>query len=123
MLMSFPIFKGKITGDETADEELITGVFKGRFKIYKWPQDNSEIDYVTEWGNNLKGGGFQSIPTNESLNFVVRIYCVMANQLTPKDWSGKSDAYLQITMGNQVINDRENYVAKQISPVFGRLLF
>lgn len=38
LLMSFPIYKGKRTGDDVVDRDMVQGVFKGNIKIYKWPE-------------------------------------------------------------------------------------
>lgn len=120
VLTNFALFKGKTTGDEVADEKMVTGIFKGHFQIYRWPQPIPNLEYVTKSGHNLKNGAFQDLSKNEVLSFVVRIYCVKAYQIKPKDWSGKSDAYVVIKMGKQEINDRNNHVAKQINPIIGR---
>lgn len=36
-LLSFPLYRGKKTGDSTEDENRIVGYFKGAIKVYKLP--------------------------------------------------------------------------------------
>ena len=36
------------------------------------------------------------------------------------DPNGKADPYLKIVLGNHVINDKDNYISKQLNPVFGK---
>lgn len=113
------MYKGKRTGDETVDEENITGVFKGAIKIYRSPL-TTELNYVTPSGLNIKDGVFQDFPLNEHLRYIVRVYCVKGINLRPKDIDGKSDPYIYITMNKHIINDKDNYVPNQVNPVFGR---
>lgn len=47
LLMSFPMYKGKRTGDEVVDRDMIKGVFKGNIKIYRWPQETGK-DLITK---------------------------------------------------------------------------
>ena len=43
-----------------------------------------------------------------------------ANDLHPADLNGKADPYLVVKLGSQVVSDKENYVSKQLNPVFGK---
>lgn len=43
-----------------------------------------------------------------------------AFNLSPADPDGKSDPYIVLRLGNMEIKDRENYIPKQLNPVFGR---
>jgi Ca2+-dependent lipid-binding protein len=45
---------------------------------------------------------------------------VKANDLHPADLNGKADPYCIIKLGKTVQNDKENYISKQLSPVFGK---
>ena len=36
------------------------------------------------------------------------------------DPNGKADPYLKIVLGNHVVNDKDNYISKQLNPVFGK---
>lgn len=112
------MYKGKRTGDEAVDEANTTGVFKGALKIYQWPL--ADNNFVSPTGLPLEDGIFQDYPANTPINFVLRVYCVRGLNLRPKDINGKSDPYLQLTLSQTVINDKENCLKRQINPIFGR---
>lgn len=57
-------------------------------------------DHAASWGHNL--------------------YSWQAFNLSPADPDGKSDPYIVLRLGNTEIKDRENYIPKQLNPVFGR---
>ncbi|XP_050311727.1 otoferlin isoform X2 [Anthonomus grandis grandis] len=121
ILTSFEIFKGKRTGDEILDEQLTTAVLKGSVKIYKWPpEDGDENNYVTPNGSLVKNGLFNEAPANTPMQYVLRVYCIRGLNLRPKDLNGKSDAYIQVKLGHRVISDRDNYIPKEVNPIFGR---
>lgn len=111
------IISGKRTGDDMVDEENTTGYFKGALKIYRWPPTK---DFVTPSGLPLDKGVFQDFPNNSPLRYVLRLYCVRAIGLRPKDLNGKSDPYLYVTLNDKIINDKENCIKRQVNPVFGR---
>lgn len=46
--------------------------------------------------------------------------CIQGNDLHPADMNGKADPYLVIRLGGTTINDKENYISKQLNPVFGK---
>lgn len=119
MIRSFPIFRGKTSGDKTVDFENVTAIFKGSVKIYLWPLE-SDQKYLNEWGSPLEDGVFQSFPKNGPLRYLLRVYCVRALGLRPKDISGKSDPYLHITLNDQQIVDKEHVITRNVNPVFGR---
>ncbi|KAG5864289.1 hypothetical protein JTB14_008284 [Gonioctena quinquepunctata] len=118
MLTSFELYKGKQVGDEALDEQNINAVFKGSIKIYQKPSDH--MDYVTVCGQPLKEGFFGNYPDNHQLRYILRVYCVRALGLRPKDLAGRSDPYLYLTLNDKIFNDRANYIARQVNPVFGR---
>ncbi|XP_066151146.1 otoferlin [Euwallacea fornicatus] len=121
MLTSFEIFKGKITGDEILDEQLTTAVFKGAVKFYKWPPDDEDVEnYVTPSGNLVQNGVFADYPHNHPVQYILRVYCVRAIHLRPKDLNGTSDSYLQLKFGRKLVCDRKNYVPRDVNPIFGR---
>ncbi|NXX04767.1 FR1L6 protein, partial [Larus smithsonianus] len=62
----------------------------------------------------------QGIPPNNSVKVLIRVYIVAAFNLSPADPDGKSDPYIVLRLGNTEIKDRENYIPKQLNPVFGR---
>lgn len=119
MLRLFEMYKGKRTGDETIDDENVTAIFKGAVKIYRWPIEDGQ-SYLNEWGWPLEGGVFQNFPENVPVRYLLRVYCVRALGLRPKDLNGKSDPYLQIILNDKNVVDRENAITNSVNPVFGR---
>ncbi|XP_039506896.1 otoferlin-like [Pimephales promelas] len=65
-------------------------------------------------------GMFQNIPHNDPINILVRVYVIRATDLHPADINGKADPYIAIKLGNSDIKDKENYISKQLNPVFGK---
>ncbi|XP_054671492.1 fer-1-like protein 6 isoform X5 [Grus americana] len=111
---TFQLLRGKSNDEVHADsEDRIIGKFKGSFCIYPSPED----------GNLLDRGQpriLQGIPPNQSVKVLIRVYIVAAFNLSPADPDGKSDPYIVLRLGNTEIKDRENYIPKQLNPVFGR---
>ena len=71
-------------------------------------------------GNDPRHGFFQGLPSNDPLRVLVRVYVVKANDLHPMDINGKADPYLVLQLGSKRISDKDNYVSKQLNPVFGK---
>lgn len=94
-------------------------------------------------------GMFLNIPHNDPINVLVRIYvirvglcllkisrnqyckrrdqhpflhvfCPKATDLHPADINGKADPYIAIKLGKTEIKDKENYISKQLNPLFGK---
>lgn len=86
MLIPFRLIRGEVSGDEDVDEKNIMGIFKGNLKVYPWPP-HKNVEYVTPSGLPLKDGYFQNYPSNESVSFLARVYCIRAIKLRPKDRS------------------------------------
>lgn len=118
-LHTFELYRGKKTGDEPEDESRIVGSFKGALKVYKWPLPKDVIDH-TVMGFDPQYGFFQGVPSNEPIHVLVRVYIVKASDLHPCDLNGKADPYVVLQLGNKRISDKENYVSKQLNPVFGK---
>ncbi|XP_076179645.1 otoferlin isoform X2 [Ptiloglossa arizonensis] len=118
-LHTFELYRGKKTGDEPEDESRIVGSFKGALKVYKWPLPKDLIDH-TIMGFDPQYGFFQGVPSNEPIHVLVRVYIVKANDLHPCDLNGKADPYVVLHLGGKRISDKENYVSKQLNPVFGK---
>ncbi|XP_062296579.1 otoferlin-like [Scomber scombrus] len=117
-LHSFNLFRGKGGDDDdqnVADEDRIVGKFKGSMCMYKvsddMPRDQS-------FDSNM--GMFQNIPHNDPINILVRIYVIRATDLHPADINGKADPYIAIKLGKTEIKDKENYISKQLNPLFGK---
>uniref|UniRef100_A0A6I8N4Q4 Fer-1 like family member 6 n=1 Tax=Ornithorhynchus anatinus TaxID=9258 RepID=A0A6I8N4Q4_ORNAN len=113
---TFELLRGKSSEDDhIIDEDRIIGKFKGSFCIYKTPKDHSGED-----GGGLQLQIQQGIPANHSIQVLIRVYIVAAFNLSATDLDGKSDPYIVLKLGNTEIKDRENYIPKQLNPVFGR---
>ncbi|XP_076249647.1 otoferlin isoform X2 [Calliopsis andreniformis] len=118
-LHTFELYRGKKTGDEPEDESRIVGSFKGALKVYKWPLPKDVLDH-TVMGFDPQYGFFQGVPSNEPIHVLVRVYIVKGNDLHPSDLNGKADPYVVLQLGGKRISDKENYVSKQLNPVFGK---
>ena len=62
----------------------------------------------------------QGLPSNDPIHVLVRAYVIRATDLHPADPNGKADPYIVISLGQNKVNDKENYVSKQLNPVFGK---
>ncbi|XP_058978172.1 otoferlin-like [Musca domestica] len=107
-LHSFPLYRGKKTGDSTEDDNRTVGFFKGAIKVYRLPPPKG-IDYPVP-----------NLPANEPIHVLVRVYIVKATDLHPMDLNGKADPYIVLHLGSKRISDKDNYVSKQLNPVFGK---
>ncbi|KAM9156400.1 LOW QUALITY PROTEIN: otoferlin [Pangshura tecta] len=118
-LHTFSLFRGKIgdNDDTTTEEERIVGRFKGSMCVYKVPLPD---DITKEAGYDPNFGMFQGIPSNDPINVLVRVYIVRATDLHPADINGKADPYIAIKLGKTDIKDKENYISKQLNPIFGK---
>lgn len=88
-------------------------------------------------------GFFKQMPTNDPVPVLVRVYVVkvcrtflvpmpsqpcpclapylfQANDLHPSDLNGKADPYVVLSLGKTTISDKQNYISKQLNPVFGK---
>lgn len=108
-LLSFELYRGKKTGDSAEDENRIVGYFKGSLKVYRLPMEKS-----------MDPAFPPSLPLNDPIHVLVRVYIVKATDLHPMDLNGKADPYVVLQLGGKKISDKENYVSKQLNPVFGK---
>ncbi|XP_032398464.1 otoferlin isoform X12 [Etheostoma spectabile] len=118
-LHTFNLYRGKAGDDDerTLDDDRIVGRFKGSLCMYKLPLSE---EITRETGFDPSMGMFQSIPHNDPINVLVRVYVVRATDLHPADINGKADPYIVIKLGKSEIKDKENYISKQLNPVFGK---
>ncbi|MBN3273822.1 OTOF protein, partial [Polyodon spathula] len=123
-LHAFNLYRGKIGDDDdnVTDEERIVGRYKASFIygslcVYKVPLPE---DVTKEVGFDPNFGMFQGIPNNDPVNVLVRVYVVRATDLHPADINGKADPYVVIKLGKTEIKDKENYISKQLNPIFGK---
>uniref|UniRef100_A0A310T8F5 C2 domain-containing protein n=1 Tax=Xenopus tropicalis TaxID=8364 RepID=A0A310T8F5_XENTR len=111
---TFELLRGKSTDDEhSVHDDRIIGKFKGSFSIYKNVDDTNPKD-----GGQLRI--LQGIPPNHTVKVLIRVYIVAGFNLSPADPDGKSDPYIVLRLGKTEIKDRDNYIPKQLNPVFGR---
>uniref|UniRef100_A0A9J7ZYJ4 Otoferlin b n=1 Tax=Cyprinus carpio carpio TaxID=630221 RepID=A0A9J7ZYJ4_CYPCA len=116
-LHTFNLYRGKCSDDanveqNAADEDRLIG----KFKVCC----HSLLIMSREMGFDSNMGMFQNIPHNDTINIIVRVYVVKATELHPADINGKADPYIAIKLGKTEIKDKENYISKQLNPVFGK---
>uniref|UniRef100_A0A8C8M285 Otoferlin n=1 Tax=Oncorhynchus tshawytscha TaxID=74940 RepID=A0A8C8M285_ONCTS len=118
-LHTFNLYRGKAGDDDEAalDDDRIVGRFKGSMCMYKLPLSE---EITREVGFDPNMGMFQSIPHNDPINVLVRVFVVRATDLHPADVNGKADPYVVIKLGKSELKDKENYISKQLNPVFGK---
>lgn len=108
-LQTFALYRGKKTGENSEDENRIVGFFKGAVKVYKLPIEKG-----------IEAAFAPSLPMNDPIHVLVRVYIVKGTDLHPMDMNGKADPYVVLQMGGKRISDKENYVSKQLNPIFGK---
>ncbi|XP_078029968.1 otoferlin isoform X2 [Epinephelus lanceolatus] len=118
-LHTFNLYRGKAGDDDehALDDDRIVGRFKGSLCMYKLPLSE---EITREAGFDPNMGMFQSIPHNDPINVLVRVFVVRATDLHPADINGKADPYVVIKLGKSEVKDKENYISKQLNPVFGK---
>lgn len=62
----------------------------------------------------------QGLPSNDPIHVLVRVYVIRAYDLHPMDLNGKADPYIVVQLGSKKVSDKENYISKQLNPVFGK---
>ncbi|XP_038157296.1 fer-1-like protein 6 isoform X2 [Cyprinodon tularosa] len=115
---TYELFRGKANEEEGTSDERFVGKFKGRFCLYKISDDEAEDeeDFIDLGHFRVNRG----IPQNISVQVLIRVYIVSASNLHPADPDGKADPYILLRLGKNEIKDRDNYIPKQLNPVFGR---
>lgn len=115
---TYELFRGKSGEEDGPSEERFVGKFKGRFCLYKVTEEDEE-----DWDEAADGGickVSRGIPMNSPVQVLIRVYVVSASNLHPADPDGKADPYVVLRLGKKEIKDRDNYIPKQLNPVFGR---
>ncbi|KAI1241352.1 hypothetical protein IHE44_0009835 [Lamprotornis superbus] len=110
-------------GEEVEEEEPDESMLDWWSKYFASIETMKEVpladDIAKEAGYDPTFGMFQGIPSNDPINVLVRVYIVRATDLHPADINGKADPYIAIKLGKTDIKDKENYISKQLNPVFG----
>ncbi|XP_054428842.1 myoferlin isoform X2 [Pteronotus mesoamericanus] len=106
---TFKLYRGK---SEENEDPSVVGEFKGSFRIYPLPDDPSVPAPPRQ---------FRELPDSVPQECTVRIYIVRGLDLQPQDNNGLCDAYIKITLGKKVIEDRDHYIPNTLNPVFGRM--
>ncbi|XP_054853217.1 fer-1-like protein 5 [Eublepharis macularius] len=107
---TFRLYRGKVK-DESIEDPMVGGEFKGLFRIYPLPEDPNVPPPPRQ---------FQELPESFPQECLVQIYIVRAFDLQPKDRNGLCDPYIWIKVGKQKLGDREDYIPNTLDPVFGR---
>ncbi|XP_075247387.1 otoferlin-like isoform X2 [Convolutriloba macropyga] len=113
---SYRLRRGKKEYEDEEEDARVVGVFKGKVKIYKLPLDKEVEDSI-----DSRYGLFSYLPAMDPLPIVARIYVISAVNLHPMDTNGKADPYLQVALGKQAKNTKEDYVSKNLNPTFGKM--
>ncbi|KAJ6653222.1 hypothetical protein lerEdw1_010008 [Lerista edwardsae] len=108
---TFRLYRGQVK-DESLEDPMVGGEFKGLFRIYPLPEDPHDPPPPRQ---------FQELPESVSQLCVVRIYIIRAFQLQPKDRNGLCDPYIKIKIGKKRMGEREDYIPNTLEPTFGRM--
>ncbi|PAA74424.1 hypothetical protein BOX15_Mlig025810g1 [Macrostomum lignano] len=114
---TFPLYRGKQEDDDAPPESRAVGIFKGNLCVYQISQAEFEAPEPTLPSLFTL---HKDLPSNNPVSVLVRVYIVRCVDLHPADPNGKSDPYLILRLGNTTINEKENYIPKQLNPVFGK---
>uniref|UniRef100_A0A4W6G400 Fer-1 like family member 6 n=1 Tax=Lates calcarifer TaxID=8187 RepID=A0A4W6G400_LATCA len=93
---TYELFRGKANEEDGATDERFVGKFKGRFCLYKLTEDEAE-----DWDEVADSGHFRvsrGIPSNGSVQVLIRVYIVSASNLHPADPDGKADPYIVLRL-------------------------
>ncbi|XP_055953271.1 otoferlin-like [Argiope bruennichi] len=117
-LHSFELTKGrKITRNPL--REKIMAVLKGCFRIYRTPLPPDALDPLLPLGKDSEGL-FGGLPKNKPTKILARAYIVKAINLEPSKVTNTTDPYIVLQLGKHRLSDKENYISKQLNPVFSK---
>ncbi|CAH1784691.1 unnamed protein product [Owenia fusiformis] len=106
---AFEFSRGKNNDDE---ESNIVGELKATFKVYPLPEDPKA---------ELPPSMLKNLPSSDPEECVVRVYIIKAINLQPNDPNGLADPYVEIKLGGNKENNRDNYIPNTLDPVFGHM--
>lgn len=108
-LQTFPLYRGKRTNNSTDDENRTVGYFKGAIRICQLPAPKDKTFPALNCPS-----------ANDPIHVLVRVYIIKATDLHPMDLNGKADPYVMLQIGNKRVSNKNNYISKQLNPVFGK---
>lgn len=85
--------------------------------LYRWPIIE---ECVTPTGLDPVNGVLSNMASNIPRKILVRVYAVKAYNLHPADPNNLADPYIELATHSNVVSDSNNYISKQLNPVFGR---
>ncbi|XP_028291408.1 fer-1-like protein 6 isoform X2 [Gouania willdenowi] len=112
-VQTYELFRGKANKEDGAHERFV-GKFKGRFCLSKVCEDEEDEEEADTYRVN------RGLPPNCPVDVLIRVYVVSASHLHPADPDGGADPYIVIRLGKNHIKDRDNYIPRNLNPVFGR---
>ncbi|XP_063694280.1 myoferlin-like isoform X6 [Bolinopsis microptera] len=104
--------------DEDKESRHRVGFFKGSLKIYEITEEMYKSVQVEKKPPKLL---FSNLPSNQSMDVLIRVYVAAAVGLTPLDFGGSVDPYLLVKCGKTTISDKDKYLTKDVNPIFGRM--
>nr|XP_056716058.1 fer-1-like protein 5 [Euleptes europaea] len=108
---TFRLYRGMVK-DESLEDPMVGGEFKGLFRIYPLPEDPNIPPPPRQ---------FKELPESFPQECLVRLYIVRASDLQPKDRNGLCDPYIWIKVGKKRVGEREAYIPNTLDPVFGKM--
>eukprot|EP00743_Colponemidia_sp_Colp-15_P011268 GILK01012542.1.p1 GENE.GILK01012542.1~~GILK01012542.1.p1 ORF type:complete len:1447 (-),score=299.86 GILK01012542.1:238-4578(-) len=130
---SVPVYmKGRMTIDNELELALETTPFE-TYTLYRGQKRGHTRKAKSTYRSVGKLKGIIRILTDEKAaplldlnqlqnhqNYKVRVYVLRGLNLMPKDYNGKSDPYLKIKLGKQIISDEHNFIRDTLEPEFFR---
>lgn len=110
-IASFTLRRGKTKSKDDDEDENDVGEFKGSFRIYPIPEEETELPETM----------FTNLPSTEPIECTVRVYVVMATELQPQDPGGLADPYLIVSLGKKKYDEQENFKPNTLNPIFGKM--
>ncbi|EDO26047.1 predicted protein [Nematostella vectensis] len=101
----------KTQSERASPNGYFTANLQGTFRVYPLPSDPSMP---------LPPRHLRNLPPSEPVDCIIRVYVIRALDLQPQDSNGLADPYLVVSLGKTRIKDRDNYIANNLNPVFGK---
>lgn len=99
-------------GKALEEENEAAGELKAMFRLYPLPDDPFAP---------LPPRALDRVPrATGPVECLLRIYCIRALALQSYDSNGLSDPYISIRLGDEEYDNRKEYIANTLEPIFGR---